>query len=327
MEVSLVVKRKVLLTINPQITAGNRFSTMRQLVRRLDDCCELHLAPLDGYDFKRGKVTTYKRTNGGFEKIGKATPRADLWIVYTDGFYLDHEALGFRIRRDYFKAQLDFHQEQLRLGNVRLMVNSPETEARTLKSWLATLDFKRYSVIPTYVFSSIAEVHDFQRARGTIVAKPVWGGSYTGIVKLRSEAHVREFQSQLAECDDRDLSDYCFQIYCRGNEKRFWFAGGRCLAARIIHGRQTPWSEDAPDFWVDNYSSDISRTFTSDMEAARRLFELSGLSVGSIDFIGGRVNEVNGGGTVLTTLDYSRNIIIDARPGFLEYIVGLLDSL
>lgn len=322
------MKRKVLLTINPSITEGKRFSTMRQLVRCLDGCCDLRLAPLDGYDFKRGKVTIYKRTNDGrFEKIGKVTPRADLWIVYTDGFYLDHQTLGFRIRRDFFKAQLDFHQQQLRKGHVRLMVNSPETEARTLKSWLATLDFSEYHVIPTYVFSSIAEVHDFQRARGTIVAKPVWGGAYTGIAKLRSPAHVREFQSQLAECDDRDLSDYCFQVYCRGDEKRFWFAGGRCLGARIIHGRQTPWSNDAPDFWVKPYSSDISRTFTRDMRAAERLFGLSGLSFGSIDFIGGRVNEVNGGGTVLTSLDYNRAIIIDARPGFLQYIIGLLNSL
>jgi hypothetical protein len=321
------VKRKVLVTLNPTIIEGKRFSTMHQLVRCLDSCCDLRLAPLDGYDFKRGKVTIYKRTNGGFENAGKVTPRADLWIVYTDGFYLDHQALGFRIRRDYFKAQLDFHQEQLSRGRVRLMVNSPETEARTLKSWLATLDFDKYRVIPTYVFSSIAEVHDFQRERGTIVAKPVWGGAYTGIVKLRSEAHVREFQSQLADCDDRDLSDYCFQVYCRGDEKRFWFAGGECLGARIIHGRQTPWSEDASDFWVKPYSKDISRAFTRDMEAAQRLFDLSGLSVGSIDFIGGRVNEVNGGGTVLTANDYSRTIIIDNRPGFLQYIINLLNSL
>lgn len=320
-------KKKVLLTINPLITEGRRFSTMRRLVKWLDGCCDLLVVPVTGYDFKRCTVTTYKRTTaGGFKKTGTATPRADLWIVYSDGFYLDHRTLGFKLRRDYFNAQLAFHQQQLETGRVRLLINSPAAEAKTLKSWLATLDFQKLRVIPTYLFSSIAEVYDFQRARGTIVAKLNWGGAGDGVERLGDEAAVRSFQSKLEQYSDRDLSDYCFQIYCRGDEKRFWFTGGQFMGARIIHGRETPWSGDADDFRVDVYDPDSSSAFARDLADAQRVCDLSGIQLGSIDFIGGRVNEINGSGTVLTTYRY-RKMIMDTRPAFLQYVVSLLDHL
>lgn len=321
------MKRKVLLTINPLITDGRRFSTLRRLVRWLNSNCDLLLIPVSGYDFKRGTVAAYRVTRTNVvEKVGVIQPRADLWIVYSDGFYLNQHTLGFKLRRDYFKAQLAFHQEHLSKGRVGLLVNAPEAEARTLKSWLATLDFEEFCLIPTYAFSCIAEVFDFQRASGKIVAKLNWGGGGQGIERFSSESEVRQFQSKLANFTDRDLSDYCFQPFVRGDEKRFWFAGGRCLAARIIHGRETPWSGDAHDFRVDAYDAASARAFTRDLKAAERLCERSGISVGAIDFIGSRINEVNGGGTVMTTYRYQK-MIIDTRPAFLQYFLSLLNSL
>ena len=321
------MKKTVLLTVNPLLVETRQVSTMRKFVSALDQRVNLYLLPVNGYDFKRGQVTAYRRRpDGSFVKAGIIAPRADLWIVYSDGFYLDHRTFGFRLRRDYFKAQLAFHQQQLEIGNVRLLINSPEAEARTLKSWLASLDFQEFRIVPTYLFSNIAEVYDCARAHDAIVAKLNWGGANVGVEKLRGEAAVREFERRLEQYTDRDLGDYCFQPYCRGDEKRFLFAGGKCTAARIIHGRETPWSDDAVDFRVDAYDADSSRAFARDMAAAQRLYELSGISVGSVDFIGGRINEVNGGGTVLTTYRYNK-MIIDARPAFLEYILGLLNSL
>jgi hypothetical protein len=323
-----VTKKKVLLTINPMLLESRRFSTMRRLIRWLDRCCDLRLVPVSGYDFKRGRVTTYRRRpDGSFEKMRHSSvPRADLWIVYSDGFYLDPRAFGFKLRRDYLQAQLAFHEEQLRMETVRVMINSPEAEARTLKSWLATLDFQSSRVIPTYLFSGITEVYDLQRARGTIVAKLNWGGANLGVERLRSESCVREFERRLKECADRDLSDYCFQPYCRGEEKRFWFAGGKCLAARVIHGRETPWSGMRDNFRVAAYDADGSAAFARDLSAARRLIERAGIDVGSVDFIGSRINEVNGGGTVLTTYCFDK-MVIDVRPAFLQYIQSLLHAL
>ena len=53
---------------------------------------------------------------GGFEALGTVRPRGDLWIVYSDGFHLDHRRLGFARARDYFDAQLEFHRRQLDSG-------------------------------------------------------------------------------------------------------------------------------------------------------------------------------------------------------------------
>jgi hypothetical protein len=66
--------------------------------------------------------------------------------------------------------------------------------------------------------------------------------------------------------------------------------------------------------------------FARDHSAARRLCELSGIKIGSVDFIGDEINEINGCGTVLTTF-HNRRLVIDARLAFVNYFQRLLESL
>ncbi|HVG32165.1 MAG TPA: hypothetical protein VM911_03765 [Pyrinomonadaceae bacterium] len=320
-------QKKVLITINPMLVEEQKFSTMRKMLRCLDEHCELQVAPISGYDFRRGKVRTYKLQRGGkFEYTGLVEASADVWIVYSDGFYLDHSRFGFRHRRDYFQAQLAFHQAQMQAGRVRLMINSPEAEVRTLKSWLATLDFKSCRVIPTYSFSKIEDVFELQNSLGKIVAKPEWGGASLGIELLSDEQSVRDFHAKLKKTRGQSLADFCFQKYCAGDEKRLWFIGGKFHGSRVIRGRETPWSPMTDEFEVESYDSDWSNGFARDVAAAERLCQRAGLNVGSVDFIGSRINEINGGGTVLTTFR-GRELIMDLRPAFVRYILDLLDSM
>ena len=66
--------------------------------------------------------------------------------------------------------------------------------------------------------------------------------------------------------------------------------------------------------------------FAADLEAAERLCGLSGLNVGSIDFIGDRINEINGCGTIFT--EYKGwHCVVDARPALVAYFVNLLSTL
>lgn len=301
---------------------------MRKLITVLDRHFELRVIPISGYDFQRRKVRAFKRVkNGAFEYDGLIEPRADLWIVYSDGYYLNHRRFGFRWRRDYFKAQLDFHQDSLGTGKVRLMVNSPEAEAKTLKSWLATLSFSQSRVVPTYMFTGIDEVHDFQKKRQRVVVKPIWGGGRMHVGLLNSEASVRKFQSSLKRFSDRDLTDYCFQAFREGSEKRFWFAGGRFVAGQQYHPRpvaQGPWS-DTFDF--SNYHRSSQRGFSTDLLAANSLCAVAGISIGSVDFIGDEINEINGAGTVLTTTTTEGSLFVDARPAFIDYFLKLAQSL
>jgi glutathione synthase/RimK-type ligase-like ATP-grasp enzyme len=322
-----VMKKKILITVNPLITGQRKSTTMRKFITILDRHFDLLVIPVSSYDFKRERVRAYKRLPGGaFKSVGMIEPEGDLWIVYSDGYFLNHRRFGFRLRRDYFNAQIELHQKYLSAGCVRLMINNPEAEARTLKSWLTTLNFKRMKVIPTYLFNSIDEVYDFQKTEKSIVVKPVWGGASTYVRMMTDEACVRKFNSDLRKYTDRDLSDYCFQGFRRGNEKRLWFIGGEFVGGRKYRGRATPWSDWAADCRLTTYDRQSRNGFDADLAAARRLCALSGINVGCIDFIGDEINEINGGGTVLTTLK-ERKLIVDTRPAFLRYIFELMESM
>jgi hypothetical protein len=319
-------RKRVLITVGPGLVAGRRHMTQRSLVTALDKCADLLVVPAGGYDFVNGRVRAYRRVRGGrFDETGMVVPAADLWIVYSDGYYLDHRALGFTKRRDFFRAQLEFHQAQVEAGRVARVVNDPQVEARTLKSWLASLDSKQYRVIPTHLLSSIDEVHDFRKASREIVAKLDWGGAGGGARRLLNENDVARFEEELLARTDRDLRDYCFQPYVPGNEKRLWFVGGRFVAGRKSHGRATPWCSSGPDYRVCAYDGD-SEGFRADLAAAERLCNVAGLDVGSIDFIGDSINEINGCGTIFT--EYRNwDCIVDARPALVKYFVEMVQEL
>jgi glutathione synthase/RimK-type ligase-like ATP-grasp enzyme len=322
------MKPTVLITVNPLIIETREFSTMRKFISMLDRRFDLYVIPINGYDFKRGRVRAYRRLRGGaFADAGKITPAGDLWIVYSDGFYLDHRRFGFRLRRDYFKAQLDFHQAHLSAGRVRLMVNTPESDARaSLKSWLATLNFRQTRVIPTYVCSRIDEVYDLQKKHGCLVVKPVWGGGSEGVELLADEASVAQFHRALKRRRTMgDLGDFCFQVFREGDEKRLWFAGGEFVGGRRFRGCRTPWADEWK-FRLARYDHKSRSTFPRDLAAARRLCELSGIVVGAVDFIGDEINEINGCGTVLTNF-YHRKLFIDHRLAYVNYFQRLVNSL
>ena len=318
-------RKRVLLTVSPPLIAGRRCMTPRALATALDPHVDLVVIPAGAYDFGKRRVRGYRRTRGGrFEPIGDIAPAADLWIVYSDGYYLDHRALGFTRRRDFFDAQLAFHQQSLDSGAVGRIVNPPAVEARTLKSWLATLQPDDYGVIPTHVFASIDEVHDLVQRERAIVAKPDWGGAAHGVARLSCEKDIADFTGRLAEAGET-LADYCFQPYRTGDEKRFWFAGGRFVAARTMHGRSTPWSATADDYDVRRYDTAVAG-FAADLAAAQRLCERAALEIGSIDFIGERINEINGGGTIFT--EYRGwSCVVDARPALVRFALGLVRAL
>ena len=323
----MAAKKRVLLTVNPSLVSGKRMMTQRSLVTALDRHADLVVVTAGDYDFANGLVRAYRRTRGGkFDELGMIAPAADLWIVYSDGYYLDHRLLGFARRRDFYHAQIHFHQRQLAAGNVGRIINEPVVETRTLKSWLANLDCAEYRIIPTRLLSSIDEVYDFWKDEGAIVAKLDWGGAGTGAHRLLHESDVRRFAHRLAEDATHDLGDYCFQPYRGGDEKRMWFAGGRFVAGRKRHGGNTPWCDSADDYDVYPYDGADVKGFAADFAAAERLCMRCGLSVGSIDFIGEGINEINGCGTIFTEYKHWQ-CIVDARPALVRYFVELLPTL
>ncbi|MFN8654884.1 MAG: hypothetical protein U0105_00985 [Candidatus Obscuribacterales bacterium] len=313
---------RVLITVNPGLIQGNRFSTVRSIVTALDACSNLLLLPIDEYDFKNKKARAYKRIAGGkFKFVKTISPQADLWVVYTDGYYLDFRSLGFASPTAYIQAQMSFHLQCEIAGKIGLVVNSVAGEKCTLKRFFATLDHRRFHTIETHIAKTTAEVADLQKKEGVLIAKPNWSGGGYGVEKLTSEKEVKDF------CARSRLSEFCFQPLALGEEKRFWFAGNQCVAARRIRNRRAPWMDKRPDGYLSRpYDASAGGQFARDLKIAETMWARTGLSVGSVDFIGEQINELNGCGT--TYIDYDGwQKIVDARKPLVDYLVSVVRSL
>jgi len=314
-------KKRVLLTVNPGLIEGRRFQTVRSMVTGLHTVCNLYVTPISEYDFKQKKLNAYRRVAAGkFERHGWIKPEADLWIVYTDGYWLDAERMGFKTKREFLDAQFDLHES----GRVGKLINSVQAEKHCLKSWFARIDHKKYGVIPTHSFSQWSDVHDFLKREKTIVAKPDWGGAASGVVKLAGDADLDEFKQMMQETHQSLSSDYCFQPFVEGAEKRFWYVNGKCVGGRKIIGRPTPWSQADKEYRVVQFYEQKSKEYLQNIEAADRLCKTAEITIGSIDFIGDYINEINGAGTTFTQYEYSgMKLIADARQPLVDYLVSI----
>ncbi len=322
-----IKNKRVLITINPGLIDGKWFPTVRSLVSALDKTTDLMVATVGDYDFSSKKVRIYRRIKyGKFEEIGMVTPKADLWIVYSDGYWLDAKALGFKIRSDFFNSQIELHQYHLANHNVDLIVNSPQTEQKTLKSWFSSLDAKKTRIIPTVNLQNIDEVRQLRKLKDVIVAKLSWGGAMIGTKKLASDEDVDAFENELKEdAPYTALNDYCFQDYApASSEKRFWIAGGKVVGARLLFGRRVPWETEGKEkgYLYDEQTEGYAR----DRAAVENLLKLSELTVGSVDFIGPMINEINGCGTVFTYFQ-EKDLLLDFRKQMVDSFLQILNQL
>jgi len=313
--------KRVLMTVNPDLIAGKRLMTVRAMVTELNKLCDLVIVPISELDFKTGKMTGYRRVRGGkFERCGSVKPKADLWIVYTDGYYLDSRKLGFKRRIDYLRRQLEFYEQVIDSKAVSHMVNSPESERATLKDWFLRQDCKKLRMISTYRATTFGQASNLLKQHKLMVAKPIWGGDGMSVRKLESQEAVKELVESIA-AEGETLDDYVFQPYREGAEKRLWFAGSDCVGGRTCTGRKKPWALRRGNLRAEKYDSGAE--FERDLSVAQGIWNLSGLSVGCVDFIGDEVNEINGCGT--TFIQYQNwDKVADARPGLISYLVRLL---
>jgi hypothetical protein len=316
---------KVLITVNPGLLEGKRFQTVRSLVSALDQHTDLLILPIDGYDFKSGRCASYKRIKGGrFKRHKVIIPQADLWVVYTDGYYIDTVELGYRRRIDYLKDQFNFHNQHVRSGQVKRLINSTESEKRTLKNWFATLDCKKLGIIPTFKAKNRNEILEALAEHKTIVTKPDWGGDGIGVRKLENKQDADDFLSLIGHKKDEPLEDWSFQIYQAGEEKRLWFLGNQCIGGRTLLDRKPPWSPDKkPRATAKIYEA--GKRFERDKELAHQVWQLSGLEIGSVDFMGDDINEINGCGTLFTCYNRPWIKVADARPALIDYVLGILN--
>lgn len=342
---------RVFLTVNPRLVAGARFQTVRAMVTVLDRLADLVVVPLDRIDFRRGRVEGWRRVHGGrFERIGMLTPRGALWINYSDGFYLDPQALGFPGPGAFLAAQHALYEEALASGRIGRVVNTPAAERATLKLWLAGQGRRVPGVVPSFRLSVGRAVDMRVRLRrlharlGPLVVKPDWGGAGQGVVLLDGAPSIRTFADQRAADPARvhPFEHWCVQPRVTGDEKRFWFTGENCVDARVLVRRPPPWDPHAPAsarierYWIDDTAPMNARgrasrgregaaQFLRDLAVANAVWRRTGLEVGCVDLIGDRVNEINGAGTTFTQYRHWTKVA-DARPALMAWVRALVQQ-
>ena len=293
------------------------------MVSALDAKSELLILPINEYDMANKKAMSYKRAaHGKFVKHKRITPEADLWIVYTDGYWIDTQALGYEKRIDYLDDQFKFHDYFVRSKAVTRLVNSTAAEKTTLKNWFAELDCKKLGVIPTYKLNSKAAAGEVLQRCKKVVAKPNWGGAGINVQKIEDRTQLDQFLKKVAELPNETIKDYCLQQFVDGDEKRLWFLGDRCVGGRTVVDRPKPWSD--PNERGDGRLYNSGQQFERDLRKATKLWRMSGLQIGSVDFIGDYINEINGCGTLFTYYNRGWDKVADARPQLIDYLINKL---
>ncbi|MGZ5051597.1 MAG: PIG-L deacetylase family protein [Methylobacter sp.] len=100
----------------------------------------------------------------------------------------------------------------------------------------------------------------------------------------------------------------------------------RCPQGAVHYGKNTPRSGFASDYHVVPHYMLPADEVARDIYYAERMAERVGLNFGSVDFIGDRINEVNGAGTGHVMWDLTGEEVIDARPvlqGELKRLLGV----
>lgn len=319
--------KKVLATINPDIKNPSNL-TYKGLVENCSKYGDARFIPSNGinFDFKNNKVRMMEYKKGNLIDIGYHTPEADLWIVYSDGFKTNTKALGYARPTDYHEKLMSFLEKQVLDGNIGQVINSPNTERKTLKKYFAGLDSNKFNIIPTYLFKDFEELYVKFKEKKKLVVKPDWGGGSAGVDLLKNEADIMKYRKS-------DLTDIVFQEYYPGDEKRMWITDGKFVEGRIAGNRNPPWMKLEGNSMVNYFNLESAKQketwfteeqFNTNLLAVEKIIEKTGLQMGSVDFLGDKINELNGGGTGFFFRDRDMTKMIDARKHLNNYIKSLL---
>jgi len=324
------MRKKVLASINGEKSLEEG-STFNGLVNTINQHADARFIDSDGrnYNFGENRVRTMRFSDGRFHDSRLEKPEADLWIFYSDGYQTDTKALGYPTSMDYYRKLMNFLDDQIIEGNVREIISSPEVERATLKDYFTRLDPEEFNIIPTYTFKEFKELKEKFLEKGKLVVKPNWGGAMTGVKLIKTGEDLLKYE-------DLNISDLVFQDYSPGVEKRMWITNGNFVEGRSIEGRETPWDPiRRKNRIVTRYNrnevsklgdEDKMREFEETLKSTQKMVEKTGLVVGAIDFLGNKINEVNGAGTSFITGDIERKVCMDDRHYLNDYIRSLLTS-
>jgi glutathione synthase/RimK-type ligase-like ATP-grasp enzyme len=269
---------------------------------------DLHLVKPKGYDLDALTVEASYQFRNVMEdellkKTGRHTPEGDLFIIYGDE---TSKSPGL----DFGLMQYEFLRQLESTGLIGRFFNRPDAEAKTIKPWLAEQYAKGaldgLPVAATYTPISLDEVRHLLTEHHELVLKPSFGCRSTGVRKIRDV-------SELSDGEQNNLRDIVLQevIESKGVEGRIAVLDGNILFTTKYFNFSAPWEKQT------EYDAKESEFSSEQIEASLTLLGITGLDFGGVDWIGDKINEINGTGTGVigrnakgeTTYDYSYRIV------------------
>lgn len=305
--------KKAILSINVKAPIKG-LGTGKHVIKALSENSELIVTTPELYDFRNRVIGAFKIENGQYKFIGNVEPKADIWWMQTDGYWINHSKKGFDRPLDFHEEQMQYFESLLEKGDVGEIVNHPTTERKTLKSYLSELQQEFPQIIHTYNITNIDELYELQKEKGIVVIKPIWGGARKGVEKISSKEQIKKWSNI-------NLADYVVQDYSPGDEKRMWVLGGKFVEGRLMKGRQTPWSAEEPTYEIRYHNGSEAQ---DDINLTNKIAEKIGLNYGSVDFLGDKVNELNGAGTSFIGLDINNINTVHATKHLYKFIIDKL---
>lgn len=298
--------RRVYLSIREDIEqVPEHKSSDHRFAQRLDEIYDLHLVHPCEYDLETLTVAASYQYEGPERKRLKQSrhvPEGDLFIIFSDGSNRNR-GLDFARREYQFLNQLKSG------GRFHNFFNEPECEEMTLKSGLVELSAANDMVAETRDFS-LENLEDMIGRYGSVVSKPIFGSQMAGVELFNSPSQVYERGYDVAFLEE----NHVLQEPLVGDEKRIAIMEGEQLFARIHKDRPNPWKKDGKNI-IETYEPT-----DAELEAAKSICEDIGAYLAGIDFIGDKINEVNGSGTGVYFKDAISGRYIDKTPDLVDYI-------
>lgn len=275
-------------------------SSDHKFIERLNEICDLHLVHPCEYNFDSGTVmASYQYVNSKkiILKQKEHRPNGDLFIIFSDGSN-KNRGLDFAINEYHFLKNLKYD------NSFEKFFNEPETEELTLKSYLTYLSKDNHLGIAKTMEYNYDNLERLLEQYGKVIAKPIFGCQMTGVQMIKE---VSEFNENLTE-------NYILQEPLFGPEKRIVVMDGQVIMARIHQDRKNPWNKGSAS--IQGYLP------TSDeINIAINNTKSIGAYLAGVDFIGSKVNEINGSGTGIRYYDSETKKLIDKTPDLVNYIV------
>ncbi|MFW5852983.1 MAG: ATP-grasp domain-containing protein, partial [Nanoarchaeota archaeon] len=302
--------KKVYFSIREDITdVSPNKSSDHKFVQRMNEICDLHLVHPCEYDLDSMSVKASYHYNSPTELIeasGRHTPEGDLFIIFSDG---SNRNRGL----DFAKKEYEFLKILKDEGYVNKFFNEPETEEKTMKSGLVELCKDTKLKIANTLDFSVENAESMIKEYGSAVAKPIFGCQMAGVMLLKDAGEIRE--------DDIEYlnQNYVLQEPLSGDEKRVVVMDGSVLMSRVHKNRPNPWND------TSNTRTEIYEPSPLEREIAIMNTNAIGAYLAGIDFIGDKINEINGSGTGIYFKDENTGNTIDKTGELVEYVKRFLE--